>query len=567
MKTVETSSTLIKSALKRAKKEFIYKAIITFIVRALVMAIPFLFGLAVRHVSDGNFSDALFMTILLVVVFILFRVTSVVNIHYWHRLFNKLYDDLTNIGLQNTHDNSLFSLSRIDAGEYLNIMHNDLTVICDFYCSLAARVFRAIEYLVILVFFFFSNVIFGVTGVVASLLAFGLLYLSSRPIQKLNQQRTFALDHRNGILNEILLCIKEIKSFNIFGPIRARAMESSNNFAEVWLKQRVVEESYRAGINLFIEIFRLGVFIFGIYLISQGRLEVGLLVVIYNYYGQLIDNFNDFTTINISYRSLKVSANRFNKILEYSNNLTDEGLPNITGYQGNITFQNILYGYKHAPTLNHVSFDIKAGDITCIVGEVDSGKNGIIDLLLKLNRQHEGDILIDKINFNEINADEYHALVASASSESALFNVSIKENLNIIEPDFAKIVAICKSLDIHEDIVKLSESYDTIFHPNAPNIDQKTKILLGIARVLLKDSKILIFDEVFNLLNKKSAESIMDLLRKIKQDHTIIIFTKEDYILEQSDQVIVIDQNKVASVGCHRDLIKTDRLYQEIVAK
>ena len=566
MSTNKTPRTLTKIALKKAKKAFIYKAIMTFIARALLMAIPFLFGLAVGHISDGNFSDALFMTVLLVIVFVLFRISNVLNIYFWHRLFNKLYQDLTNIGLQNTHDNSLFSLSRIDAGEYLNIMHNDITVICDFYCSLPARIFRAIEYLVILVFFFFTNVIFGAAGVVVSMLAFGLLYLSSKPIQQLNKTRTFALDHRNSILNEILLCIKEIKSFNIFSPIKSRAMESSGYFAETWLKQRVVEDSYRAGINLLIEIFRLGMFIFGIYLISQGRMEVGLLVVIYNYYGQLIDNFNDFTTINISYRNLKVSENRFNKILEYSNNLTDEGL-HITTCKGNITFQNILYGYKHAPTLDHVSFDIKAGEITCIVGEVDSGKSGVIDLLLKLNRQHEGDIFIDEINFKDINADEYHDLIASASSESALFNVSIKENLSIIEPDFAKIVDVCKALDIHEDIVKLSESYDTIFHSNAPNIDQKTKILLGIARVLLKDSKILIFDEVFSLLNKKSAENIMDILRKTKTEHTIIIFTKEDYILEHSDKVIVIDQNKIAIQGYHEELVKTDKLYQEIVSK
>jgi len=566
MNTNETPRSLTKTALKKAKKEFIYKSVLTFIARALLMAIPFLFGLAVGHISDGNFGDAFFMTILLVVVFVLFRISNIVNTYFWHRLYNKLYQDLTQIGLQNTHDNSLFSMSRIDAGEYLNIMHNDISVICDFYCSLPVRIFRAIEYFVILVFFFFTNIIFGAAGVVVSLLAFSVLFLSSKQIQQLNKKRTFALDHRNSVLNEILLCIKEIKSFNIFPPIKSRAMESSNHFVEVWLKQRVVEDSYRAGINLLIEIFRLGMFIFGIYLISQGRMEVGLLVVIYNYYGQLIDNFNDFTTINISYRSLKVSENRFNKILEYSNNLNDDGLC-ITSCKGNITFENILYGYKHAPTLDHVSFNIKAGEITCIVGEVDSGKSGIIDLLLKLNRQHEGEILIDEINFNEINADEYHALIASASSESSLFNVSIKENLSIIENDFAKIVEVCKSLDIHEDIMKLEASYETIFYSNAPNIDQKTKILLGIARVLLKDSKILIFDEVFSLLNKKSAENIMDILRKIKKDHTILIFTKEDYILEQSDKVIVIDQNKVASLGYHEELIKKDKLYQEIVSK
>ena len=566
MRKKETPRTLTKIALKKAKKEFIYRSVAALISRALLMSIPILFGLAVGHISDENFRAAYFMAIALIVVFILFRIFEVVNTYFWHKLFNKLYQDLTIEGLQNTHDNSLFSLSRIDTGEYLNIMHNDLNVICMFYCNLPVRIIRVFEFFIIIAYFFITNIFFGFAGVAVSLIAFFILYLSSKKIQHLNKKRAYALDHRNSIINEILLSIKEIKSFNIFRPIQTRVMKSSDHFADVWLKQRVVEDVYRFGIVLLIEVFRLLLFIYGIYLITQGSMEVGVLIVIYNYYGQLIDNFNDFATINVDYRNLRVSEDRFNKLLEHSRSAhkveTEE-----TEYNGTITFNNILYGYRHAPVLNNVSFNIKSKEITCITGHSGSGKSGIVDLLLKLNRQHTGDVLIDEYNINEIDTDEYFNLISLTTDEPIFFSMSIKENLSIIDNNVKKIIKVCKELGIHEYISKLPEGYDTVLTANASNIDQRTKHLMSIAKSLLKDSRILIFDESFDMLAKKDIEHIMNILKEKKEDHTTIIFTKDEYILKQSDQIILIDDHKVVATDKHKNLIKENEIYKEIVLK
>ena len=566
MEEALTPKTITMQALKLAKREIIYKFATSIGARALLMVIPILFGFAVDSISKGDYSHAYFMALLSVGVYIVYRSIDIVNTYTWHKLYNKLYQSYTSVGLQTTYNNSLFSLSRISTGEYINIMNNDIGIMCDFYCNLPTRIVRVCEFIVIFIYFFFINVFIGAAGVLVSAIAFLILYISSKQIQILNQKRAAELDKKSSVIHEILLCIKEIKGFNIFGPIRSRLMKSSDNYVEAILKQRVVEDAYKFGIVLLIEIFRLGLFIYGIYLISQGKMALGALLVIYNYYAQLIDNFSDFATINANYRNLIVSENRFNKILEYSMQKGPRNQLN-NHHTGNITFNNILYGYKDNPTLNHVSFYIKTGELTCIVGDAGSGKNGVIDLLLKFNRQHDGEVLIDHTDINQVNETEYHDLVSYTSNETTFFNMSIKDNLSIIEDDFERIVDVCKRLGIHEYIIRLKDGYDTMMAANGANFDLNVKQLLGVARVLIKNPKIMLFDEIFSTLNAQDNTTVLNILESIKNDHTIVIFTKDCNILEKSDKVIFLGNNRVLDINTHSVLLKENDAYKITISK
>jgi ATP-binding cassette subfamily B protein len=315
---------------------------------------------------------------------------------------------------------------------------------------------------------------------------------------------------------------------------------------------------------MLIEIFRLGLFIYGIYLISQGKMALGVLLVIYNYYAQIIDNFTDFATVNVNFRNLKVSEERINKILIYSKH-SASGEQFSSKHNGNITFNNILYGYKDHPTLNRINFYARAGELTCIVGDANSGKSGIVDLLLKFNRQHEGDVLIDYTDINDFKDEEYHSLVAYTSNETTFFNMSIRENLSIIDNDFDRIVEVCKKLGIHEYIIKLKDGYDSIMVSNGANFDLNVKQLLGIARVLIKDSKIMLFNEIFSTLNSHDKQVVINIIENIKRDHTILVFTKDPSILEKSDKVIFLSNNRVIDIDSHDNLIKTSEQYKSTI--
>ncbi len=552
--------------LKKSWKEFSFRLFASFLGRAALLVIPIVFGLVVDNISNENYDQAMVSAIWLLIVFVIYRLNEITATYAWHRLYNKMYTIYTDLAINKTYNNSLFSLSRISLSEYINIMNNDINVICSFFCNLTTRIFRLIEFVIILMYFFIINIYIGFAGVAVSMIVFSIMIFSSKKIESVNQKRTVSLDKKTSAIHEFILCIKEIKTLDVFTPIKERVLKRSDDYTGDWLKQRVVEDSFRWGNVVIIEIFRISILIYGIYLISIGQMQLGTVLVIYNYYAQLVDNISEFSVINNEYRNLSVSVKRYNKIWEYSKKSNTKTKIINEKPKGEISFNNILYGYKDNPTLENLSFNIKPNTITAITGPSGSGRTGIFDLLLKLNRQHEGEITIDNIDINKYGTNEYYYLVSSVFKEPVFFNMSIKDNLYIVESNFEKVVQMCKKLGIHEYIVNLKDGYDTIIDNNADNISTSTKFILGIIRVLLKNPKIMLFDETFSTFDKEAKEEIMNLLVDLKKDHTILIITKDIEVLKQSDEVLVLDSGKLHNVGTHETLIKKDKLYQNNVS-
>ena len=549
--------------LKKSKKYIFWKIIISIIYRGIIMITPIIFGAAVDMVTAGKYRDAILISLCGVLAVILFRINDIINTYSWHKMYNCIYDNYTKLGVNKVFDNSLHSLSRFNIGEFLNIMSTDINIIADFYCQLVMRVIRIFEVLIIFVYFFMIDFYIGVAGVVMGIISLIIIILSSKTIERLNRTKAYAFDKRNTIINEFLLSIREIKAFNIFEPIRSRITKSTEDYTKKYLKQRVGEDSFKFSILAFIETFRWGLFIYGIYLISIGNMEMGSLVIIYNYFAQLIEGFSEFTTINVGLRQLKVSENRFYQLVIYSKDklMLDNKLK-LNNY--NIKFRDVVYGDKENPRLKGVSFDIKSKSINAITGLVGAGKSGTVDLLLKLNRQHSGDITIGGTDINDISFDPYYGLVSCIDKDDRFLNISIKENLLFVKDNFEEIVFICKKLGIHDEILKLKNGYDTVLNSNEDTLKQNTKVLLNVARILLKDTRVMIFDSVLYLLNKESKRIVLDILNEIKEKHTIIIISKDDEVLSVADSIILLDEGRVYNTGEY-DNISNLKLYKQIV--
>ena len=549
--------------LKKSKKYIFWKIIISIIYRGIIMITPIIFGAAVDMVTAGKYRDAILISLCGVLAVILFRINDIINTYSWHKMYNCIYDNFTKLGVNKVFDNSLHSLSRFNIGEFLNIMSTDINIIADFYCQLVMRVIRIFEVLIIFGYFFMIDFYIGVAGLVMGFISIIVILLSSKTIERLNRTKAYAFDRRNTIINEFLLSIREIKAFNIFEPIKKRITNSTEEYTKKYLNQRVGEDSFKFSILAFIEAFRWGLFIYGIYLISIGKMEMGSLVIIYNYFAQLIEGFSEFTTINVGLRQLKVSENRFYQLVIYSNDkLMLDNKTKLNNY--NIKFRNVVYGDKENPRLKGVSFDIKSKSINAITGLVGAGKSGVVDLLLKLNRQHSGDITIGGIYISDISFDPYYNLVSCIDKDDRFLNISIKENLLFDKDNFEEIVDLCKKLGIHDEILKLKNGYDTVLNSHEDTLKQNTKVLLNVARILLKDTKIMIFDSVLYLLNKESKRVVLDILNEIKEKHTIIIISKDDEVLSVADSIILLDEGRVYNTGEYDNISKL-KLYKQIV--
>lgn len=549
--------------LKKSKKYIFWKIIISIIYRGIIMITPIIFGAAVDMVTAGKYRDAILISLCGVLAVILFRINDIINTYSWHKMYNCIYDNFTKLGVNKVFDNSLHSLSRFNIGEFLNIMSTDINIIADFYCQLVMRVIRIFEVLIIFGYFFMIDFYIGVAGLVMGFISIIVILLSSKTIERLNRTKAYAFDRRNTIINEFLLSIREIKAFNIFEPIKKRITNSTEEYTKKYLNQRVGEDSFKFSILAFIEAFRWGLFIYGIYLISIGKMEMGSLVIIYNYFAQLIEGFSEFTTINVGLRQLKVSENRFYQLVIYSNDkLMLDNKTKLNNY--NIKFRDVVYGDKENPRLKGVSFDIKSKSINAITGLVGAGKSGVVDLLLKLNRQHSGDITIGGTYISDISFDPYYNLVSCIDKDDRFLNISIKENLLFVKDNFEEIVDLCKKLGIHDEILKLKNGYDTVLNSHEDTLKQNTKVLLNVARILLKDTKIMIFDSVLYLLNKESKRVVLDILKEIKDKHTIIIISKDDDVLSVADSIVLLDEGRVYNTGEY-DNISNLKLYKQIV--
>ncbi len=545
-------------------KGFLLKFLISAFLRATVLILPILYGYTVNNIAKKEFNNAYLYLIISIGVLILYRISSYLNTVMYQKLYNKLFIGFSDLGLKKTYHNSIYSLSRITLGEYTNIMTGDINIMSDFYVAIIYRIVQLLEIIFIYIYFFVINFYIGIITIILSVIILILLIATSHKTQKLNEIEKHDHDKRVEILQEVLLGMKEIKGFNIFSGINKRVKYIITKYLKSLKKFVFRKEAIRNTALFSIECFQLLFFIYGVYLISHGDMELGSIIIIYSYYSKIVGNFDSIIVINESYRNMMVSNKRYFKLLEYchEDNIGIEEINN--RHKGNIIFKNILYGNKLDPILNNVSFEILANNLTVIVGKAGTGKTGIFDLLLRLNVQHEGSILIDGIDISEYSNNIYYNLVSSARKNPVFFNVSIKENLNIIEPNFDKIIEVCKKLEIHDYIMSLEDGYDTVLLTNGENIHSRAKYLLSIARVLLKDSKVFLFDETTSLFDNEAEQKIINLLLTMKNKHTIVMISREYSVVEKADKVIMIEDGEVVGIGTHDELLNENEQYQKM---
>ena len=153
--------------------------------------------------------------------------------------------------------------------------------------------------------------------------------------------------------------------------------------------------------------------------------------------------------------------------------------------------------------------------------------------------------MLDNINVKEIDKNSYLKEISVLNQESYLFNLSIRENFNLVENDIKKQEEMCKLTGIDKFIKTLPKGYDTIIDENSYNISGGQKRLLSLTRTLLRDAKVLIFDEATSSLDTDKIQNIINVFNELKKNHTVIVITHKKEIENIADEVITIDDGKI----------------------
>ena len=142
--------------------------------------------------------------------------------------------------------------------------------------------------------------------------------------------------------------------------------------------------------------------------------------------------------------------------------------------------------------------------------------------------------------------------------------MSIKDNLKLVNDNFGNIVYVCKKIGIHNDISQLKYGYDTVLNSIDDTLKPNTKIMLNIARILLKNTKIMIFDEILSSLNNENKKIVLDQLQEMKKNHTIIIIDNNESALEISDNILLLNESEVVETG-DLEKISKNKIYKSII--
>ena len=549
--------------LKNSKKEITIEFFVCVVLRAILLIIPILYSSMINNVSSSSYEKAIKVLVIYIVLISIYKLFEYIRQHTAYGVYNRLYRDFTSLGMDYTYRNSIFSLSRFTSGGYLNIMNSDIDIICTFITNGIYRIVQLCEFVFIFYYFFTISAALFIVTLSASVIALMFITIFADKVQEFNKNEKESFDKKTSTISDIFMGIKEIKGFNIGRHINARAISDTNKYTTDNAKYSTTYNLVNIVAVYFFEILRLILLIYGVKQIANGNLEIGILVIIYSYYQKIIDNSSLVTTLNLEYKNLIISVSRFNKLFEYASSNNDDKIF-VENAEGNIEFNHVLYGYRNDPVLNDFSLKINKNSMSAITGKTGSGKTGVVDLLMKMNRQIQGGIMIDNIDISTINDESYYNLISIARKNPFFFNCSIKDNLMILGKGIDEIEDVCKSLGIHERIKDLPKGYDTIISNDTSILSSSDKRLLAIARVLLKDTRIYLFDEIIETLDKSNRDIVMKLLKEKKKDHTILIISRDSKILQQMDNIILMDSGVLIDTGTHEELISKNKLYKEI---
>lgn len=377
-------------------------------------------------------------------------------------------------------------------------------------------------------------------------------------------------DAMNKRLQENLIGIRVVKSFNREDYEIEKFKTATKNLKDIGVHAEKIMAFNGPIMNLIMYGVTIAVIYFGTtFYILDGTMVIPDLNLYISYCTQILGSLMTVSMMFVMVVMSRASIRRISEVISEKTTLTNKENPAFEVKNGDIDFENVSFSYANDSdnlNLESINLHIKSGDMIGIIGGTGSSKTTLVNLIPRLYDVTSGTVKVGDIDVRDYDLETLRNNVAVVLQKNVLFSGTIRDNLKWGKEDATdeEILAACKNAQAYDFVMNSLNGLDTDLGQGGCNVSGGQKQRLCIARALLKDPKVLILDDSTSAVDTKTDALIRQALRENVPQITKIIIAQRVNSIQDADKIIVLDEGKINGIGTHDELLKTNKIYQEV---
>lgn len=489
------------------------------------------------------------------------KTSSVVSQKFSYRLRKAMYDKISSFSFKNIDTFSTSSLT--------TRLTNDVTMLQNTVMMGLRILVRAPALLIVSAVFAFSinaklSMILLVLFPIMIIIIAVILKFGFPMFQKMQKK----IDNINRVVQENLIGIRVVKAYVREDKEKDKFHNASDELAKQGSKASGLIITVMPVMMLLMNFVIIYIYYKGSVDASKELMNVGQISVLANYIIQVLMNIMMVSMLMLQITRAKACGDRVVEVLDTDVDIVNpDNAFKPTDPKGEIEFKNVSFGYNDGiDILSDISFKAKPGSIVGIIGSTGCGKSSLVNLIPRLYDVTGGEILVDGVNVKNYDLEALRELTGVVLQKNVLFTGSIKENIKWGKKDATdeEIIAACKAAQAHDFIMSQPNGYDTVLTQGGLNLSGGQKQRLCIARAIIKQPKILILDDSTSAVDTATEAKIRECFYNELKDTTVLIIAQRISSVAEADEIIVLDDGKIDSIGTHDELMQTSEIYQEI---